>query len=118
MGFHALFNLVFVSVGLTTLQLVLAFHVITSKQGHVGLYSSVFCISMANLLVCIVVRKMTAIDGIPEDNIFTKRNPTKFCEGPIVEGSLYQKYLEVGSRVQGIVLVQCQQLQGDGEPTK
>lgn len=57
MGFRALFNLVFVSLGLTTLQLVLAFHVITTNHGNAPLYSAVLCVSIVNLSLSIVVRK-------------------------------------------------------------
>lgn len=56
MSFGALFNLVFISLGLATLQAVLAFHAITTNQGRIALYSAVLGISIVNLLVCIAVR--------------------------------------------------------------
>lgn len=57
MGFRALFNVVFFSLGLTMLQLVLAFHAITSKHGNTSLYTAVLCVSIVKLGMGFVVGK-------------------------------------------------------------
>lgn len=57
MGFRALFNVVFFSLGLTMLQLVLAFHAMTSKHGNTSLYTAVLCVSIVNLGMGFVVGK-------------------------------------------------------------
>ncbi|CAM9232454.1 unnamed protein product [Ectocarpus sp. 6 AP-2014] len=66
LSYKAVFNLVFVSLGLTTLQLVLAFYCMQMAETGFGLYLSVFIISLIKLIVCQMGELVPSMDAINE----------------------------------------------------
>ncbi|CAM9232606.1 unnamed protein product [Ectocarpus sp. 6 AP-2014] len=66
LSYKAVSNLVFVSLGLTTLQLVLAFYCMQMEETGFGLYLSVFIISLIKLIVCQVGELVPSMDAINE----------------------------------------------------
>ncbi|CAM9718087.1 unnamed protein product [Ectocarpus sp. 4 AP-2014] len=66
LSYKAVFNLVFVSLALTTLQLVLAFYSMQMAGTGFGLYLSVFIISLTKLIVCQMGELVPSMDAINE----------------------------------------------------
>ena len=59
-SFNALFALVFVGLCFATLQVVLSFHGLRNRQAGVALYCAVFGFSIFKLVVCSLVRTLSA----------------------------------------------------------
>ncbi|CBJ26947.1 conserved unknown protein [Ectocarpus siliculosus] len=66
LSYKAVSNLVFVSLGLTTLQLVLAFYCMQMEETGFGLYLSVFIISLIKLIVCQMGELVPSMGAINE----------------------------------------------------
>ncbi|CAM9236501.1 unnamed protein product [Ectocarpus fasciculatus] len=66
LSYKAVFNLIFVGLGLTTLQLVLAFYCMQLAATSFRLYLSVFIISLIKLIVCQMCELVPSMDAINE----------------------------------------------------
>ncbi|CAM9229815.1 unnamed protein product, partial [Ectocarpus fasciculatus] len=66
LSYKAVFNLIFVGLGLTTLQLVLAFYSMQLAATSFRLYLSVFILSLIKLIVCQMRELVPSMDAINE----------------------------------------------------
>lgn len=80
MSFGALFNLVFASLGLTTLHVVLAFYGSRQDGGNTALYGMVVGISIVKLVVSNVVRLF--VSRVPAPTKADDFHPLTFNEYP------------------------------------